>query len=528
MIFFNFAPALKPDVQRVHFIFNYLNGLFMRLPSFVTKTGIASAAAILLLSASLEAKASQDSDVQIPQSPVELASLRELALAHNKQLMIARERIKKAEYQNKQAFAAYLPSLDFNGGYVYNQKELSLFDSDQLLPTKTFDLETQSYQYNLVKNPVTGEPIKGPDGQYVPSTVALIPKEAMTFDIHNVFFGAVTLTQPIYMGGKIVAMNKITKAAETAAREMHNSEAENVIYAVDAAYWMVVSLKAKEKLAVSYVELLDSLSRDVHLMLEQGVATKSDVLSVDVKLNAAQVDLTKVENGLVLSRMALNQVCGLPIDATYILADENTDTPALQPGLQPEGGYDMELVYANRPDLRALEQTVTVAQQTKKVALSTMLPTVALMGSYEFSNPNVFDGFKKRFNGAFSVGAMVSIPLWHWGGDYSKYKAAAADEAIARLKVQDARELIDLQVNQASFKTTEAYKTYHTTEANLAKADENLRSAKLAFREGMATADNVMAAQTAWLKAHSEKIDAMIEVQMCHTYLSKALGTLYR
>ena len=156
MIFFNFAPALKPDVQRVYFIFNYLNGLFMRLPSFVTKTGMASAAAILLLSASLEAKASQDSDVQIPQSPVELASLRELALAHNKQLMIARERIKKAEYQNKQAFAAYLPSLDFNGGYVYNQKELSLFDSDQLLPTKTFDLETQSYQYNLVKNPVTG------------------------------------------------------------------------------------------------------------------------------------------------------------------------------------------------------------------------------------------------------------------------------------------------------------------------------------------------------------------------------------
>ncbi len=65
-----------------------------------------------------------------------------------------------AHYQNREAFAAYLPSIDFAGGYMYNQKELSIFSSDQLLPTKTFNLEKQTYEFNLVKNPVTGEPIK--------------------------------------------------------------------------------------------------------------------------------------------------------------------------------------------------------------------------------------------------------------------------------------------------------------------------------------------------------------------------------
>ena len=45
---------------------------------------------------------------------------------------------------------------------MYNQRELSIFSSDQLLPIKTFDPATQSYQFNLVKNPYTGEPIKGP------------------------------------------------------------------------------------------------------------------------------------------------------------------------------------------------------------------------------------------------------------------------------------------------------------------------------------------------------------------------------
>ena len=99
----------------------------------------------------------------------------------------------------------------------------------------------------------------------------------MEYDIHNVFFGAVTLTQPIYMGGKIVAMNKLAKINEEAQTMLHENEAQNVIYAVDAAYWTVVSLKAKHLLATSYVNLLDTLDRNVKLMLDQGVATRSDL-----------------------------------------------------------------------------------------------------------------------------------------------------------------------------------------------------------------------------------------------------------
>jgi outer membrane protein TolC len=83
-----------------------------------------------------------------------------------------------------------------------------------------------------------------------------------------------------------------------------------------------------------------------------------------------------------------------------------------------------------------------------------------------------------------------------------------------------------LQVNQATFKAQEAVKTFDATRTNLTKADENLRQAQLSFKEGVATTDNVMEAQTAWLKANSENIDAMIDVQLCRTYLSKVLGTL--
>lgn len=458
---------------------------------------------------------------------VSLESCREMALKNNKKLQIAAESTRRAGYQRQEAFAAYLPAIDFAGGYAYNQKNLSIFGSDQLLPTKTFDLATQSYQFNLVKNPMTGEPIKGPDGQYIPETVALIPKDAMTFDIHHVFGGAITLTQPVFMGGKIVALNKMAHYAEQAGEAMERNQARDIITAVDAAYWQVVSLRAKHDLAVSYVNLLDSLRHDVELMVGQGVATRSDLLQVQVQLNSAEVDLTKVVNGLTLSRMALAQLCGLPVDTPLSPDREGADLVAQANDVTPPAiEYSMDNVFDRRDDLRALEFAVRAREQQAKVALSSMLPNLAVVGSYSFSNPSMYKGFRHHIDGAFSVGAMLTVPIWHWGGNYNKYRASRSEVTMARLELEDARELITLQVRQAAYKSRESLKTLTMTESNVASAEENLRQARLAWHEGMMTTDNVLAAQTAWLKAQSEDIDAAIDVHLCKVYLDKALGIL--
>ena len=363
-----------------------------------------------------------------------------------------------------------------------------------------------------------------PDGQPVPSQVALIPKSALTYDIHNVFAGAVTLTQPLFMGGKIIAMNKMADYARELSGKMYDNAAKEVIYTVDAAYWQVVSLGEKKKLADSYIALLDTLQRNVKAMIAEGVATKADLLNVDVKLNQANIDLTKVENGLSLSRMALAQICGMPLDSNMQLADEFTETKDFKTIVAD--GYDINDVYENRPDLQSLQLAVKLYEQKQNVARAEMLPNIALMGAYSFSNPNVFNGFDKSFKGMFSVGATVSIPLWHWGGRYSKLRAAKSETLIKQLELDEAKEKVELQVSQAVFKTKESLKTLQMTENNLAKADENLRQAQLGYREGMNSIDNVMEAQTAWLKANSEHIDAGIDVQMCNVYLSKVLGTL--
>ncbi len=454
---------------------------------------------------------------------VNLDSCRNMALRNNKTIKMAEEGIRSAGYEKKAAFAGYLPGIDFTAGYMYNQHQIELLGADAKLPTMSFDPATQTFKYNILTTP-DGTPIRDPaSGSLIPTEVAVLPKEGMQFDTHNVFAGAFTLTQPIFMGGMIKALNDITKYAEKAAVAMKNTAVQDVIYGVDQAYWLVVSLKAKQRLAESFVSLVDSLNYTVNAFLEEGMATRADQLTAQVKLNEAKIALTKVNNGLTLSRMALAQICGLPVNSDLQLADEDSESIASTPAPQAD---NMEDVYARRADLELLRQGINVLQSREKFALSSMLPKLAAVGMYSFSNPNVIHGFEKKFGGGFSVGATLTVPLWHWGQHYNHYRATKATTNAQRLLLEDMEEKVSLQVNQARFSFNEALKTYEMTLNNMESADENMRSARLGYKEGVLTMNDVIAAQTAWLQASSEKIDAEIGIRLCDVYLSKVLGTL--
>lgn len=326
------------------------------------------------------------------------------------------------------------------------------------------------------------------------------------------------------MGGKIRAYNKITGYAEELARQQHNSGMQEVILSTDQAYWQVVSLANKKKLAEGYLELLQKLDSDIGKMIAEGVATKADGLSIKVKVNEAEMTLTKVNDGLSLAKMLLCQLCGLELSSPITLKDEQEKD--LSPGIVPAENIDIDAVYATRPEVRSLELAAQIYKQKVNVVRAEYLPSVALMGSYMATNPSVFNSFEKKFKGMWNVGVMVSVPIWHWGEGIYKVKAAKSEARIARYQLDDAKEKIELQVSQSAFKVNEAAKKLIMAEKNLEKADENLRYATLGFEEGVIPASNVLEAHTAWLSAQSEKIDAQIDVKLTEIYLKKATGNL--
>ena len=426
------------------------------------------------------------------QRTLTLDECRSLAIQNNKELQIAGEKVRVAGYEKQAALTKYFPQVSAMGTYMRNQKDINLLDD------KT----------------VAGL------GKLLPIDVGAFTH----LDIQDVWLGNVSLVQPVFMGGKIIAYNQITKYAKELAQSMNDLKLQDVIYKTDEAYWQVVSLVNKKKLADSYVSLLRKMDTDVQALIEEGIATQVDGMSVRVKLNQAEMAQTKVDNGLALSRMALAQLCGLPLDESLALADENIES--LPESASSTGSYSMDEAFINRQELKSLDYAVRIYKKKEKIALAEHLPSVALTANYLVTNPNSFNGFKNDFGGMFNVGVAVQVPISGWWEGTYKRNAARAETHIKQLELDDAKEKIELQVNQSVYKVNEAGKKLTASSRNKEKAEENLRHATIGFEEGVIPALNLMEAQTAWVEAQSDLIDAQIEVKLTDVYLSKALGRL--
>ena len=406
-----------------------------------------------------------------------LDSCRALALRNNKALAMERSAVQKAYYDRKAAHTNYLPKVSAMGGYMRTGDEISLLSRGQ--------------------------------------------KDALS-NMGTALTAAVILTQPLYMGGKIRAYDRITRHSEEIAGQRLRAVEQELLLDVDKAYWQVVSLVNKHRLAVGYRDMLRQLSSDMDKMIAEGVVTKASGLTVSVKLNEAEMTLTKVDNGLSLARMLLCQLCGLPLDSQLQTADEELENLEVE---THDVTADPSLAFGNRPELGQLQAAAGIYDEKVRIERSAFLPQLALTGAYTATNPGLTNGFENRFRGTWAVGLTLNVPLWHWGEGKYKVRAAQAEAEVARLQVAEVREKIELQVAQSAFGVNEANKKYAMSLKNREKAEENLRTAQVGFKEGVIATSDLLAAQTAWLQAQSDKIDAQIDIKLARALLEKNMGT---
>ena len=475
-----------------------------------------------------------------------LDSCRAMALRSNKQMGVAKVKQEVAANLRKSARTKYLPHVSALGTYQFTSREISLLSDDQKQTLSNLGTTTVGGIQNDLSQVAAGLPMQQIGallggmgipleslqqlaGQRLQNLAAGINGlgdklvDALHTDTRNLFAGTVMVTQPVFMGGSLIALNKMADINEDMQQQSAEARRQATLYSTDKAYWQVVSLRHKQKLAEGYLALLKKLDADVHKMIAEGVATKSDGLSVDVKMNEAEMTLTRVNDGLVLSKMLLCQTIGLPINEQVTLEDEEKETLAVAE-LTPKP--DVEAALGNRPELKMLESGVKLSKQLTNVLKAGNLPMVALTGGYVASNPSLFNSFERKFRGMWNVGVLVRVPIWNWGDVAYKVRASKGATAIANLELDEAREMIALQVNQNTFRVDEANKKLVMAKTNIQRAEENLRTANLGFKEGVITPATVMEAQTAWLQAQSQKIDAEIDVKLSQVDLQKSLGTL--
>ena len=475
------------------------------------------------------------------QKVLTLEECRDLALRNNKQLGVAGMKKEVAGNLRKAARTKYLPKVDAVGGYEFFSREISILSNDQKTAFSQLGTSMMTNMGGSISNALVGLAQQGaitPDFAKQLGTVVTQLSEplalagnqlgqkindALRTDTRNVWAGAIVLRQPIYMGGAITAANRMADINEQLVANQQDGVRQNTLAHIDEVYWTVISLKQKQRLASSYRDLVQKLDDDVQKMIREGVATRSTGLQVAVKVNEADMQVTQASDGVALAKMLLCQLCGLPLNEDITLADEGKDVLPHSVSVEDLGN---KAAFENRSELKMLENAVELSEQGTKLVRAAYLPQVALTGGYMLSNPSVFNGFERKFKGMWNVGVMVRLPVWNWFEGVYKVRASRAATTIASIELDDAREKIELQLEQCRFKMKEASKRLSMAKKNLSSADENLRCANVGFREGVMEATDVMAAQTAWQLAQSQKIDAEVEVKLAQVALRKALGVL--
>ncbi|PID91705.1 MAG: hypothetical protein CSA96_07115 [Bacteroidetes bacterium] len=474
------------------------------------------------------------------QESLSLEECRARVLEHNHEIVLSGHAKDEAHEAYESARTQLLPRVSATAAYTYLNKPISYDISipelhlpvGSLAPDGSWTITPEDTKNTWVPmgesyvpldaNGAPFDPREEPEKLIIADWVNVPATDtSLSLGRHNYMLGSVNLTQPIYMGGKIRQGIKMAEYAENIATAAMQGTRSEILYRTDEAYYRILTLEEKHRLVRSAIEMLETLQQDLQNYYDEGLINRNDLLKVGVKLNEARLNQQKVENGIQLSVMVLNQMMGSALDTPLELSD-SISIKLLSLNAEDYRSKALE----NRYEIKALREKQKIEEAKVQIARSRYLPNVVANANYFVLTPNPYDSFKENFGADWSVELAANIPIFHWGDRRHTTNAAKIAQTSTNIRLEQANELISLQVEQALVHCRESVSTVLLAEKNIEQAEENLRIHQENLSEGMATVTEVLEAELMWQKSHEELINARSEMQMAFTHLDKVSGTI--
>lgn len=408
-----------------------------------------------------------------------LAECRERALAHSEALLQADNRLEQARLDRQIAATAALPNIagSITGAYV-------LPDMDMM---------------------------------------------GMELRMRGTYMAGLSLTQPIYAGGKISAARRMARIGEEVAGEQQRMTRMDVLVEADNAYWTLVAVNGKVRMLESYAAQMDTLYSQVSGAVEAGMTLENDRLRVAAKRSEIRYQLDKARNGADLCRMSLCRIIGVGSEVRPVPTDTLFHLSA--PG-------QLNATLETRPELRLLEQQVALGEQKIRDVRSAMLPTAGLSLGYTYygniklqsmvdAGNGVFVPYSQEFRDGLGLAVVaVKVPVFHWGEGRKQVRKARYELQNAQLDLQKNTRLMSLEVEQAIRNVEDGYRLIQTAELGLRQAEENLRVMDNRHAAQMAPLTDLLDAQAQWQQAASNLIEAQTQYRIYETAYWRSIGQL--
>lgn len=386
-----------------------------------------------------------------------LEQCRELALANNTAIRSAGYRLQQAHETRREAFTKYFPEVSAQG--------MAFRANTNMAEIGLLDILTISF---LRKGHLAG----------------------------------VQFVQPIFMGGQIVNGNKLASVGEAVAELQRQQSRRDVVVTVDKYFWQIAALEARQHTLQSATRMVDSLLITVQAALDAGVTTLNDVLEVKLKRRELLSDSVDLDNGIRLCRMVLAQYIGadtLEIITVYPAFDHAPEIPV-------EDYRDPSQALLQMPQYQMLAQGVKAASLERSMAIGKYLPMVAGGGGYfHQSMLGASHGFWAGYVG-------ISVPISGWWGGSHDIKRKKLDEALARTRLEDDSQLLQISIRSAWDDLTAAQRRAALAQEAIGQAEENLHIYEAFYEAGTTTITDLLGAQA----LHRQAQDALTEA--CASY----------
>lgn len=257
--------------------------------------------------------------------------------------------------------------------------------------------------------------------------------------------------------------------------------------------------------------------KNVKIMYDGGSVLKTDLLSMQVRVEESRLNLVKAKNGLAVVRSMLLNFIGLPESSKIIPVDKELNISIL-PKTYDEA---IKLAFLQRDELKVARLMLKQGKLGVKMAKSAKKPEVMLFGNWAYNDDNLTLSSKQD---NYFIGAKVSLNILDNGVSAAETRVADAQYEEGLRKYEKAQKDIELDVRTAYENLSGAKEALKVSRANLKSARENLQLMKQYYKGGSSTITAYLNTDTALSGAELHEASAKYNLLSSEAELSRAVG----
>lgn len=416
----------------------------------------------------------------------------DLALKNNNAIKAAQKSLVAKQEHVSTAWGNYAPTLSLEASYTHINEEMKI----DLNPIRTamIQLHTKGFlnSANLENAMKTGKPFTPEQSAFVQKMIEAelqdkLPSFESKVKDQNFPSGKLTLVQPIFTGGKVLAGINAAKALEEVEKAKLSNQENKTINEVVNAYLTVQLAEENLKVRLDVYEGILKHQQRAERVYNEGMITNNDKLRADVALSEAERNLKEAEDKLNLARIALASILDVDVQKVSNLSDK-LEYKDVRISLD----QCIEEAKLNNTNLIQLRSSLNALRQKLNAKEAEYYPTVYGFGFY-----NLFKNYLSIIDPEWGVGVGLKYELFSGLKTKNEADATTAEIEALELTMKDIERKIELLVRSQYLNMNLSKDSYKKLDKTKEQARENLRLNTKRFEEGIGTSFDVLDSQLA-------------------------------